>query len=78
MSTKLWVCRLIWKCECFSDFYPSQSDLWHNSARLELYLEEGGGSQDLMLYLMLSIRMKLLIFWKEKKKGERETLPFFP
>lgn len=54
-------------------FIQANETFWHNSARLELYTGEGGGSQDLMLYHMLSIRMKeLLLFYfeRERKRGK--------
>lgn len=58
-------------------FIQANETFWHNSARLELYTKEGGGSQDLKIYHMLSIRMKeLILFYFGMKKG-REGNPTF-
>lgn len=57
-------------------FVQANETFWHNSARLELCIGEGGGSQDLMLYRMLSIRMKELLFHIFEEKGREGNTTF--
>lgn len=45
---------------------------WHDSVGLELYPGEGGGSQAIVLHLLLSVRMKWIFFSEKKRKRERE------
>lgn len=56
-------------------FIQANQTFWHNPARLELYFGEGEGSQDFMLYLMLSIRMKLLLLEGKPRERNPTFLP---
>lgn len=60
-------------------FIQANQTFWLDSARLELYPGEGGGSWDHMLYLMLSIRVKMPLFLESKKrKKKKKRNPTFP